>query len=997
LLAKASDPRVLQATLKSAGVRALGHRQQIATLLLSLSAASAGGTQKGGDPGAILMEESGGVKDKGKAARGGTKVEVGDVTAEGGGMYVESVCVNIGGEAVMTEDGGVKVGRGGLNTEMGDVHVGRSGAGGAALQLQGRGELELPLHGSAENEGSMLDENDELILEENGESSLDENAELILQENSELILEDNGEFILEANVEVLSDGNGELVLEENEQICLEQNKELAPGGAKELTMPPRTRQFQLGVTRREWTPEALRVEMEVGLITPPRLPETRRDSSSPTDPIDALRKAGTNGSQRFQRHQVVERLLQLDRVAGGNVEMVRIQRARPPIDKERAQEVLDLCSSLHLCCQSPRLLDERYREGFAAACKLAGAPIAPACLASGIGGGGLSLDSLLGMGESRRARVCVLGVGSGVCALSAARGGGQVVWMERLASGVAMCEALVKKNGLEKRVHVVATESWEQAEWPQMERFDTVVSEEWGEDPLSDGLLHTCRVARRALLTKEGSMLPARLRLWGALGSVRTKEVSGLDLRGLNALRSEGAAVYDAEEVFLSEPGCAALLGPPLLLMEINLNHPPPPEHSETRAITTHACKEGIFNCLISWLEIEMPSGDTISFAPREGGACRHMYYRALRQRLHFVGFEQRVGVGQCVQLSFRSEESSFSFSAPPDQTAAKAGLLSQWKLAPSLSYHFAMVAERERNDKFERPLLSAIRAFTLRHGGRRPHVLDIGSGSGLLAMMAARGGAGKVSSVEVVPQMAAAARYIVDANGWSNVVTIHTMRSDELPVEKIGGRADILVSELIDDHLIGDGILAAHQDARRRLLAPDAAIIPWGGKIYALPLQVRLPSPSGIDITPLHLSRCQQVILSYPYASDKMQRSPPGYHTPLAPPVHLFDFDWAKGPLETLCDERTTNEIPLVFTKAGTFNAVALLFTLGMDDDRENDYSDFLENTQTHWDQPVRFLPRELRVNKGDTLTMVASHNDNDIHRIKISGIKKAMAMGQL
>ena len=41
-------------------------------------------------------------------------------------------------------------------------------------------------------------------------------------------------------------------------------------------------------------------------------------------------------------------------------------------------------------------------------------------------------------------------------------------------------------------------------------------------------------------------------------------------------------------------------------------------------------------------------------------------------------------------------------------------------------------------------------------------HVLDVGSGSGLLAMMSVRAGADRVSSLEMVPAMAAVARYIV-------------------------------------------------------------------------------------------------------------------------------------------------------------------------------------------------------------------------------------------
>ena len=64
---------------------------------------------------------------------------------------------------------------------------------------------------------------------------------------------------------------------------------------------------------------------------------------------------------------------------------------------------------------------------------------------------------------------------------------------------------------------------------------------------------------------------------------------------------------------------------------------------------------------------------------------------------------------------------------------------------APSSSlpaYHFPMLADAARNGAFDRALRAAIGRFKALHGGRGPRVLDIGSGSGLLAMMAARAGA---------------------------------------------------------------------------------------------------------------------------------------------------------------------------------------------------------------------------------------------------------------
>jgi len=275
--------------------------------------------------------------------------------------------------------------------------------------------------------------------------------------------------------------------------------------------------------------------------------------------------------------------------------------------------------------------------------------------------------------------------------------------------------------------------------------------------------------------------------------------------------------------------------------------------------------------------------------------------------------------------------------------------------------------------------------------------VLDIGSGSGLLAMMAARGGAGKVTSVEVVPAVAHIARQIVAANGYDDTVTVHNCRSDELALDAMGSRADIVVSELIDDHVIGDGVLQSHQDARRRLLVPRPVVIPWGGKIWAWPLQMRLPAPKDVNLNELHLPRCAQVIMSHPYYSFKLQHSPERYFKPLADPVHLFDFDWGSGPLDTLADSRTTEGKVFTFRTSGTFNAIAILFTLQMDSDPEHDYSACMDNPDTHWDQPIRFLPTELSVLKGQTLKMIATHNEHDVEQIKIRGVREDMQLGQV
>jgi type II protein arginine methyltransferase len=141
--------------------------------------------------------------------------------------------------------------------------------------------------------------------------------------------------------------------------------------------------------------------------------------------------------------------------------------------------------------------------------------------------------------------------------------------------------------------------------------------------------------------------------------------------------------------------------------------------------------------------------------------------------------------------------------------------------------WHFAMLNDRERNDAFavalERRLWPGC------------HVLDIGSGSGLLAMIAVRAGAGKVTTCEANPALAELTRQITTANGMAAVIDVVTMHSTDMRVgHELSSPADFVVSEIVDCGLIGEGLLPTLHHARRELLAPGGELVPQGGRILA-------------------------------------------------------------------------------------------------------------------------------------------------------------------
>jgi SAM-dependent methyltransferase len=93
------------------------------------------------------------------------------------------------------------------------------------------------------------------------------------------------------------------------------------------------------------------------------------------------------------------------------------------------------------------------------------------------------------------------------------------------------------------------------------------------------------------------------------------------------------------------------------------------------------------------------------------------------------------------------------------------------------------MLHDAERNELYGGAIADAVRRLTERAGGRPPRVLDIGTGTGLLAMMAVNAGATDVTACEAFGPMADVAARVLAANGMTDRVTIVRARSTDIEV----------------------------------------------------------------------------------------------------------------------------------------------------------------------------------------------------------------------
>ena len=133
--------------------------------------------------------------------------------------------------------------------------------------------------------------------------------------------------------------------------------------------------------------------------------------------------------------------------------------------------------------------------------------------------------------------------------------------------------------------------------------------------------------------------------------------------------------------------------------------------------------------------------------------------------------------------------------------------------------------------------------------------VLDIGTGSGLLAMMAARAGAAQVYACEANPMLAASARTIIAANGLADRIRVFDCHSSQLDAARdLDGGVDVVVSEIFGEGVIGEGVLSSLAHARSALAGPGAVFLPELASIRVAlaefaPLQQEAGPVEGFDL----------------------------------------------------------------------------------------------------------------------------------------------------
>ena len=104
--------------------------------------------------------------------------------------------------------------------------------------------------------------------------------------------------------------------------------------------------------------------------------------------------------------------------------------------------------------------------------------------------------------------------------------------------------------------------------------------------------------------------------------------------------------------------------------------------------------------------------------------------------------------------------------------------------------------------------------------------VMDVGCGTGILSIFAAKAGAKKVYGIEFA-EVADLATEIIKQNGLSDTITVHKKKVEELTSEDIPTKVDIIISEWMGYFLLYEAMLDSVLKARDMFLVEGGKILP--------------------------------------------------------------------------------------------------------------------------------------------------------------------------
>ena len=274
----------------------------------------------------------------------------------------------------------------------------------------------------------------------------------------------------------------------------------------------------------------------------------------------------------------------------------------------------------------------------------------------------------------------------------------------------------------------------------------------------------------------------------------------------------------------------------------------------QRKSIEVPIVHDGSLDCLIYWIDYRLYDGGseveavTLSYAPysitaglREGHPCltTHSW-----QRAHYFPLKTELRAGQSIKIDLLLDHDDLRLEIDEDSFHEKVSR--SLDLCPGMpldddegedesdlngkgvgnepqipAYHMSMLNDRERTIKYRVGIQEAVSKL------KSPSdlILDIGTGTGLLSMIAAKAGATNILSFEREPTLALAASSLINANGLSDAIEVVNRNCQEISLGE--GKAALVIHEIFGTDPLSEQILPTMRFVQEAMTLPSTNFVP--------------------------------------------------------------------------------------------------------------------------------------------------------------------------
>ncbi|KAI5123903.1 hypothetical protein M0805_005719 [Coniferiporia weirii] len=241
--------------------------------------------------------------------------------------------------------------------------------------------------------------------------------------------------------------------------------------------------------------------------------------------------------------------------------------------------------------------------------------------------------------------------------------------------------------------------------------------------------------------------------------------------------------------------------------------------------------------------------------------------------------------------------------------------------------------------------------------------VLDVGCGTGILSMFAAKAGAAHVVGIDM-SNIIDQAQKIIEANGFKDTITLvkGKLEESELPIQQF----DIIISEWMGYFLLYESMLDTVLLARDKFLKPDGLIFPDNATMYLAAIEDQDYKEEKINfwdnVYGFDYSCIKDIALREPLVDTVDLKSV------VTDPCMIKHID-----LRTAKKEDLSFSAPfsLTATRNDYIHAFLAWFDVSFEcTHKKVQFSTGPHAKYTHWKQTVFYTPSTVTISEGDAIT---------------------------